>query len=258
MFAPVQDAFAKALLDPQSPIPPALRSRHAEAPVKRFAVYRNNVVAGLVNAMCAGFPAVERIVGEEFFAAMARCYVIAHPPRSPLMLRYGEDFGDFIADFAPASELTYLADVARLETARRRAYHAADAEPIGSARIASIASEALAGVAFALHPSIQIVRSLHPVVTVWAMNSGETEPGPIDENGPEDALVIRAGLDVMVRMLPAGGAAFLAALAAGSPLGVAAEQASASDPRFDLAVNLAGLIGSGAITDFFLNSGPDR
>lgn len=259
MFAADQDIFAKALLDPQRPVPAALRSRHAAAPVKRFAVYRNNVVAGLVSAMQAGFPAVERIVGEEFFAAMARCYVVAHPPRSPLMLRYGEDFGDFIASFAPAAGLAYLADVARLETARRKAYHAADAEPIDPARVASIDPQVLSGIVFALHPSIQIVRSRHPVVTIWAMNSGEAELGPIDEGDAEDALVVRSALEVTVRKLPPGGAAFLAALAAGSPFAAAVELASAGDARFDLVANLAGLIGSGAITDLsHSNSGHDR
>lgn len=259
MFAPIQNAFAQALLDPERPVPAALRSRTAAAPLERFAVYRNNVVAGLINAMRAGYPAVERIVGEEFFAAMARLYVVAHPPRSPLMLRYGEDFGAFIAGFAPAAELVYLPDVARLEAARRRAYHAADADPAEPARIASIDPQALAGVVFRLHPSAQIVRSPHPVVTIWAMNSGEAEIAPIDENDAQDALVIRSGLDVVVRTLPPGGAAFLVALAAGAALGDAAAQAIESDARFDLAANLAGLIGSGAIVDFsFSNPGHDR
>ena len=48
------------------------------------------------------FPAVERLVGEEFFAGMAREFVMAHPPRSPLLLTYGDEFPDFIAAFEPA------------------------------------------------------------------------------------------------------------------------------------------------------------
>ena len=61
----------------------------------------------------------------------------------------------------------------------------------------------------------------------------------------EDALVSRPHLDVEVRALPPGGAAFLLALAKGLPLGEAAEAALADDPGFDLAVNIAGLIGAG-------------
>ncbi len=127
MFAPTQASFATALLDAGKPVPEGVTSHTADRPARRFAVYRNNVVAGLVKALGTRFPALSRIVGEEFFNAMARVFVIAHPPRSPLLMTYGDDFPDFIADFEPAAELPYLADVARLEAARTRAYHAADA-----------------------------------------------------------------------------------------------------------------------------------
>jgi hypothetical protein len=112
MFAPVQKDFSAALLDAGRPVPDALTSHGARVPEKRFAVYRNNVVAGLVNALAARFPAVQRIVGEEFFRAMAQVYARAHPPRSRLLMQYGEDFAEFIEGFEPAAELVYLADVA--------------------------------------------------------------------------------------------------------------------------------------------------
>ena len=37
----------------------------------------------LVQTLAARFPAVEKIVGAEFFNGMARVFVLAHPPRSP-------------------------------------------------------------------------------------------------------------------------------------------------------------------------------
>src|SRR5947207_852911 len=77
---------------------------------------------------------------------------------------------------APAADVPSLADVARIEAARTRAYHAADAVPIEPARLQSIAPEALARMRVRLHPSAEIVRSAHPAVTIWAMNSGELAP----------------------------------------------------------------------------------
>jgi hypothetical protein len=41
-----------------------------------------------------------------------------------------KDFPDFIEQFEPASSVPYLADVARLEMLRVRAFHAADADPL--------------------------------------------------------------------------------------------------------------------------------
>jgi len=51
-----------------------------------------------------------------------------------------------------------------------------------------------------------------------------------------------------VRRLPRGSGAFLSALIDAAPLEAAAEQAAAADSAFDLAVNLAGLMTSRAIT----------
>lgn len=250
MFAPTQASFAAALLDAGKPVPEGVTSHTGNQPARRFAVYRNNVVGGLLKALGTRFPAVSRIVGEEFFNAMARVFVTAHPPRSPLLMTYGDDFPDFIAGFEPAAELPYLADVARLEAARTRAYHAADAEPIDPNRLRSIAPETLGGMRFVLHPSAEIVRSRHPIVTIWAMNSGEAELGPIEEWRSEDALVVRPHLDVEIRALPPGGAAFLAALLAGRTLAEAVEVAAEKDAEFDLAANLAGLIGAGLVVGF--------
>jgi hypothetical protein len=246
-FANAQGEFAAALLDAGRPLPAGLTSHSSTWPTSRFAVYRNNVAFGLMRALRTRFPVVERIVGEEFFAGMARIFVAAHPPRSPLLMRYGDDFADFISDFAPAAELTYLPDVARLEAARTRAYHAADAERLDASVLQKLDPSALPQLRLLLHPSVEILRSRHPIVTIWAMNSGEAELRAIDENEAQDALVMRAHTDVLVRLLPPGGAAFLGALGSGATLGEAAEHAASDDGRFDLAVNLAGVIGSGIL-----------
>jgi hypothetical protein len=214
-------------------------------PVRRFGVYRNNVVASLVNALKLRFPAIARIVGDDFFAGMARLFVTAHPPRSPLLMQYGDDFADFIAGFAPAAELPYLPDVARLEAARTRAYHAADVTPLDPADIATLPPETLGALRIWLHPSVEIVRSAFPVVTIWAMNSGEAELMPIDDWRGQDALIARPALDVELRALPAGGAAFLLALSRNETLEQAAMLALADSDQFDLAANLAGLFGAG-------------
>jgi hypothetical protein len=250
-----QTDFARALLDPDRSLPDGLTAHTSQRPEKRFAVYRNNVVVSLIEALRTKFPATGRIVGEEFFGAMARIFVMVHPPRSKILHTYGEDFGDFIAAFEPAAELAYLADVARLEAARTRAYHAADATALTPADFSEVAPDAIGSLQVTLHPSLEILRSRHPVVTIWSMNAGDAELAPVDDNSPEDALILRPQLDVTVRLLPPGGASFIGALANGSTLAQAAAQAAGADPRFDLTHNLAGLIGSGAVTGFWLAEG---
>lgn len=252
MTAPFKSSFARALLDPAQPVPREVITDNGAMPARRFAVHRNNVVAGLVKALQTRFPAVRKIVGEDFFAAMARIFVAQRPPRTPILAIYGDEFATFIAAFEPARELAYLADMARLEAARTRAYHAADAAPVERGEFAALDPNAVGRIRVALHPSIEIVRSSHPIVTIWAMNSGARELAPIDDWRAEDALVVRASLDVEVRALPPGGAAFLVALAGGRSLGEAAGAALADDPEFDLTRNLAGLIGSDLVTAIIL------
>ncbi len=246
--------FAAALLDSKQPIPPGITAPNAAVPTRRFAVHRNNVVAGLVKALRTRFPAVEKIVGEEFFAAMARAFVVEQPPRTPLLATYGDEFAAFIAVFEPACELTYLGDVARLEAARTRACHAADATPLTADEFAALDPYAVGSMRFDLHPSTEIVRSPHPIVTIWAMNSGEQDVARIENWRGEDALVFRPYLDVEVRALAPGGAAFLLALAGGRPFGEATEAALADYPDFDLARNVAALIGLGLVRDIVLHS----
>jgi hypothetical protein len=244
MPATFEASFAGALLDAALGVPAEVAAHNAAVPARRFAVYRNNVMAGLVKALQQRFPVVEKLVGGEFFAGMAREFVIAQPPRSPQLASFGDEFSGFIAAFEPARELPYLADVARLEAARTRAYHAEDATPLHADAFAALDPDKLPDLRIDLHPSVEIVRSPYPIVTIWAMNSGELPLGPIADFCGQDALVARPQLEVEVRGLPPGGAAFLLALAAGSPLGKAAAAGLADHSDFDLAGNLAGLIGS--------------
>jgi hypothetical protein len=239
--------FAHALRDPDLAVPRGVISHSSDTPQERFAVYRNNVVVGLVSALEARFPATRKIVGEDFFKGAAKLFAATQPPRSPLMTFYGDAFPAFLADFEPAREVPYLADVARLEAARARAYHAADATPLKPAALSGIAHEALAGMRFALHPSLEFVASDYPIVTIWEMNSGEIDLAPITDWRGEDALVSRPGFDVEVRRLPPGAKTFLQNLAAGNPLGETAAAALAGNASFDLAANLAALFAGLAI-----------
>lgn len=244
-----QRAFAAALLDPDRAVPPGLVGPDGDPSAKRFAIYRNNVMVGLTEALAAAYPVVRRLVGADFFAAMGRIFASRQPPRSPIMLEYGAGFADFIAAFAPAAQLAYLPDVARLERAWVEAYHAAEARPLDPAALAALSPGAAPRTILGLHPSLRLVRSAFPVVTIWQMNVAGGVPAPVDPSaGGEDALVLRPAGEVEVRALPPGAAAFIAALAAGGTILEGAMAGLADHPRFDLGAALAGLVEAGAVT----------
>ncbi|MGF6691885.1 hypothetical protein M2318_001945 [Metapseudomonas resinovorans] len=251
------DAFACALLDPELPCPTGLHAWNGADPARRFAVYRNNVLASLIGALADTFPVVRQLVGETFFAGMARLYVQAVPPRSPLLAFYGGEFPDFIATFPPAASLPYLADTARLELAQVHAYHAADLPLLDGARLAAVLAdpERLPGMQLWLHPSVAVIRSDYAIASLWAAHQGLLELAEVNPDRPECALVLRNGLEVEVSLIGPGASAFIQALGAGSPLGPAVGAALAVDADFDLGSTLARLLAGGAITRFTLNCG---
>jgi hypothetical protein len=250
VLPPGQGAFAAALLDPDLPCPPGLRAWNGSEPARRFAVHRNNVVASLVDALADTFPVVQRLVGREFFRAMAALFVRRHPPDSPLLHRYGGGLPDFIAAFAAARALPYLADVARLEFARVQACHAADAAPLAPAATTSALScgERAGELRLRLHPSLRCLASPFAIVSLWAAHQQEDEPGAIDVSQAECAIVVRPAFEVLVLRCDAATAAFLAVEGG---LGERAA-AAAAVPGFDLGATLGLLIAHGAVTGLVL------
>jgi hypothetical protein len=242
-------AFAAALQDPDGPLPPGLKTWNGSDAGARFAVYRNNVAVSRVGALADTFPVTRQLVGIPFFEAMARRFIAIEPPCSPVLTEYGNGFPDFIADFEPAASLAYLPDLARLELARVRAYHAAEAEALGAADLARhlAAPDRLPETRLVLHPSFTVLQSRHAICTLWAAHQGDAPIEGIDSSRPESALVLREGDDVLVLPISPSTARFLATLASGAPLGEAVAVALAREAHFDLTQTLALLIRHGGI-----------
>lgn len=226
-------------------LPPGVTAHAPQEAAQRFAVYRNNVAHSLTRALTRRFPVVERLVGAEFFTAMARLYIEAEPPPSPRIFLWGEGFASFLRSFAPVRSLPYLPDVARLEWLRGQAYHAADVAPVDPADLAKAAGDP-ARFAIRLHPSVALLRSRHAVVTIWQANQpGAARTGPLRADQAENALVLRDRRDqVPVTALSEGEAGFVSALMRSETLLTAASLAEGEDPARLLAL----LVRTGAIT----------
>lgn len=257
-----QAEFALALLDPLHPGPPGLKAWNGSDPAVRLAVHRNNVVSSLIDALADNFPVLRQLVGEDFFRAMAGVFVRQWPPRSPILAHYGQDFPAFIAQFAPAAGLPYLADMARLEMARVQAYHAADVDAAGAEALGEALSvgDRVGELGLVVHPSVGTIASPYAVVSLWAAHQTEGEPelDTIDLDLPEAAWVLRPGLEVLVVAVAAASAAGMGALVAalrrGAGLAEAAAQARAADADFDLAAGLSLLVRHGGLCAIHLPS----
>ena len=238
----MQADFSAALLDPDCPVPESLVGPNGQPATKRFAVYRNTVAVGLTEALQTSFPVVRKLVGEAFFAAMAGVFLRRHPPKSQIMMLYGDAFADFLAVFPPVAHLGYLPDVARLEQALRESYHAADASPIAADALAAIPEATLLASRLTFAPAVRLVCSPWPIHAIWLANA---QAGPAPQPGAEDVLLLRPGFDPAPHLLPKGGGAFIATLLQGATL---AEALFAAGPGLDLPAVLALLLNGRAIT----------
>lgn len=257
MAGATQARFAAAVLDPAMPVPAGILSARGVADPLRFAIYRNTVHVGLVDALARAFPVVRALVGDAFFRAMARVHVAACKPASPVLLHYGDAFPGFVEGFAPAAGLPYLADVARLERARHEAYHAAEATPLAAAAVAGERPDRLAGARFEPHPAVRLVASAYAVGSIWAAHQAGPAMARVDAGRVETVLVTRPDAAVHTTILPACDLPFVRHLLAGEPLAVAAGRAGADD-GFDAGRALAGLLALGALGAFHPSTGEDQ
>ena len=243
-LARFQDAFARALLAPEAE-PASSVSALAAQPA--FAVYRNTVMKGCIDALQANYPAVARLVGEEWFRAAAAIYVRESLPADPTLLRYGAAFPDFLARFEPAAELPYLPGVARLDRLWTEAHAAPDETALDPAALAALAPDALAGVIVRPHAAARWVWFEEaPIYTIWSRNRPDSTPGADIDWRPEGALLARPRDTVEWRALDPAGCAFLDACAAGGTLGRAAYAALEMRADADITQLMSTLLASGA------------
>lgn len=253
--AGLERKFADAVLFDDAPIPATIQLASGPATTSRFGVYRNNVLFGLINALAARYPVTRSILWPDTFDGAARLFVTMHPPRSPLLLHYGDGFPQFLRSIGTGPSAEYAADVAELESARVRAYHALDALPLPAETFSNLCPDALPDLRFKLHPSISLVSSPFPIVSAWEAGM---QGGSVDRWTAEAALIVRPRLDVHVWRLPPGGCAFFRAIGAGRSVGEAATGAMTSAPQFDLAQIFHVMICAGAVAGMLEPDAPDR
>lgn len=235
-----ESEFRAAIADWQLPLP------HP-----RFGVYRNNVRAALATALAVRYPVTQQLVGEEFFAMIARDFAAGTRPSSPVLIDYGAGFPDFIRGSDAAGGLPYLADVAALESLWWKAYHAGEVSSLGADALARIDPETLGELRIALHPSLGLLASSFAVGSIWQAHHGGTPLGEIQPSQAQCVLVARPAADVILRVVPCESFDFLHELGRGAALAEAVEAMLARHPGFDIAAQLGGAVSLGLITGFF-------
>ncbi|MCG8293228.1 DNA-binding domain-containing protein [Pseudomonas entomophila] len=223
-----QTAFVDALYLRPAPELAALTGQAA------FAVYRNTVLAGCVDALRANFPSVETLVGPEWMHAAATAYAQQSPPCDARLIHYGAAFPAFLDDHLAHHGLVYLADVARLDFAWTEAFSAPDDPCLQLAELAGMTASDLAR--SHLQPRATVRWrwfGSHPAYSLW-QHSREHLTWPESQPWVAEGALFSADREgVSHQTINHGGCAFLDACAAGLSLEQASLHAEQAQPDLD-------------------------
>ena len=214
----------------------------SSAPQRRgFEVHRNSSTRGIVEALRAAFPTIDKLLGAEMFAQVALDFRAISPPNSPVLSDYGADFPSFLRAQPWTSELPYLADVARIDWLWLESFLAPDVSdaPRSSGTMARVR----------LHPATRFAWFATPAMTIWQAHRGS---GLVEELlpdwCPEGALFTRPGLQVIATPLRAFEHHFLRHCHAAPTIDDCLATMRAIFPDEDAAAFLRRLISEGAVT----------
>jgi uncharacterized protein len=242
----LQRSFAASLRDP--------RAACAVSPPANLAIYRNNAESAFRGALEISFPVLRRRVGDDYFRQLAAQYRRDFPSRSGDLHWAGRSFAEFLARHLSDGDYAWLAELARLEWACEEAAIAPGLPPSGPDALAATAPDELERVRFALQPSLRLVSSPYPVVSVWMANQTEDAP-PVDQSKGSEAGLVRSRYEIVeVQALAPDLFSYLYATAGGATLGDAMTAASVDEKR--LSEILGFLFAEGLVVSVSVADGP--
>jgi Putative DNA-binding domain len=219
---------------------------------RRIRVYADTVQANFRDALRSTYPAVRRLVGEDYFRQTAREFQRLHPSRSGDLSHCGQGFPNFLAQLHSDDAFSYLADVARLEWLIQESLLAAEHAPLDLASLARVPPAAHDGLRFELHPSLRLFESRYPTLAIWEVNVGsDAEPPTIDlRSGGDLIAIVRHRLQLRFQRLSAGEHGFLEACTRGECFSAAVDCGGAADAAFDASLALQRFVAAEAVVAF--------
>lgn len=238
-----EDAFVRALLDPDAPGPDGIALQPG------FAVYRNTVMRAWTDALRANHPSVAALLGEKAFAAAAGQFARQAPPATPMLVDYGAGFEAFLATAPAAAGMAWLPCVARLDRWWTESHIAASAPALAAAAVAALPPEELGATVLHVHPAARwgVFRDW-PAWTLWsgARDGTPADPGAVSRG--EGVLITRPEDSVLRAPLAPSACAFLDSCAAGATVVTALAACLETDPGADLRGIMAFLLRQGAFS----------
>lgn len=205
----LQLQFAEALTSPGEK--PALYQQIGEshfAADQLLQIYRNNFVLSLTEALENTFPVLRAMVGDDFFAQLAKAFIRQIPLEKAAIADFGDQLPGFMSELEQLSEMPYLIDLAHLEwlySWRINRMPQADSFPYDA--LAELNETDYEHLNFTLNPDLTLFQSewavielfqrLKPWLNTRDNDDCQTEEAPLDGlnlEQPQQGYVVTTGL----------------------------------------------------------------
>jgi hypothetical protein len=258
----LQSVVMRALLDGEPDQSAALIAARGIAPKHRLGVYANNARSNFIESLISSYPAIRRLVGEDYFRQCARGFHTRHPSLAGDLQPAGARFAQYLSELHGGDEFRYLSEVARLEWLIQETLLAAEHQPLDLAKLEQVLPDDYDDLRFCLHPSTRLFASEYPCVAIWEANVGsDAEPEMIDlDAGSDRVLLARTDGQLKCHRLSHGEQGFLQSVQAGARFAAAVESGAARSRAdlagdgetgtFDAAAALQRFVLGGVIVDF--------
>jgi hypothetical protein len=141
---------------------------------ERLRVYADAYFWRLHDVLAEDFPRVAAMLGAERFEDVVRDHLRHHPSTHPSVHHLGRDLAASIAQRADVP--SYLADLARLEWARREVFDAPDCEPLTPDALRAVAPADWPHLRFTPIPAVTMLRADWSVHEVWGATDAVSAP----------------------------------------------------------------------------------
>jgi hypothetical protein len=163
---------------------------------------------------------VAHVLGARAFHRLVHRYIAAVALTSYNLNDAGAELPRFLRGDSAGAALPFLPDLAQLEWAVVRAFHAHENVPLDPASLADRRLDDWAGAVLRFQPWLSVVQSNWPIRALWECRETRIEEIDIDLNDrPDRVLVRRVGATVVCESLDCPEGAALSALIDGQSLG---------------------------------------
>jgi hypothetical protein len=218
------------------------------APERRLAIHQRHYRSSLMAAMRTKFPATAWLLGTPFLDEAARQFIRQHPPATPCIAEYGEEFPRFLSTHPGAARMPYLYSFAELEWHLGQVAIAVERLALAFETFSRFDVNTLMDTRLALQAGLRYLYASWPVDDLMKLYLSETAPSEYRLAPADVWLEVRGARgEFQINRLDLAEFVFRKAIWEGQSIGASAERALDIDAGFDVGQAFPALVGSGHV-----------